>query len=337
LISNPAFGSFLDSLTEGENVRFLAPGFPELDRSVGWDEGDIPPNYWQLAQQMQTLPSDSVVVFTNAYVSGIKGMRPKVNQNIHWVVLDPIGPTNAVVEAVRMENGLQLRSVASDGRTLSFFKELVGMGNDLVMFDQNRDSITLPKEKGKILPLHSPRPVQVLINKVDSLSTETAYLEASFAAISAYLNRDFKVRVVQRTDTLDLAKYDLVVWLGGKPERHIPTKLLLYRPDSLAQRLIERTPTKNVFYLTAPLDPENIVGEHLPGQLLQLLDLNQDLKSKIREYDRRVVDRELLQPVLENGPHGPIKAGVLDISGYLWILLLLFLVVERIVARLRKQ
>ncbi len=325
----------LDSLEMGDNIRLLSQDFPEWEGSVTVDTPKAVPNYWQLARHMPDLPADSVVVLTTGLLSGIKGMRPQIPKNVNWIVLGSKGHTDIPVEAMWKGDSINIRILNGDGRTLSFTKNRFPLNDGRVQMDSSGDSITF--KDGNTIPLKRSAPVRILIRKVDSLNMDTAYLKASFAALATYLQREFSVSEVGSTDTLDMADFDLVIWSERDPDRTKNTKYLLFRPDSLENKLIKEGSDQNIFYLTDRLDRERIIDQQLPVQLLKLLDVNKDLKEIIRPFDNRVADREMLRPGLkEQKKRGPATYK-LEISNYLWIPFLLFLIVERIVARIRKQ
>src|SRR5690606_35807449 len=88
LVGHHTLDRVLDSLNETSEVLLLKNGFPEweMDRE---NLGAETPNYWQLVQKMDSLPSDSIVVFSHARFEGFRSARPSTHKKINWVVMEP--------------------------------------------------------------------------------------------------------------------------------------------------------------------------------------------------------------------------------------------------------
>ena len=69
LLNSEKVLKILDTIPE-DQIRLLKPGFPLLEERTFQDNKTIPPNYWQLAQQMATLETDSIIVLTQAFQAG---------------------------------------------------------------------------------------------------------------------------------------------------------------------------------------------------------------------------------------------------------------------------
>ena len=82
LLQNKEFKSILDTITTEAPMRLLQNGFPEIDLETNHQLDPEIPNYWQLSKEMESLPSDSIIVFTSAYQSGFKGLRPEITKSI---------------------------------------------------------------------------------------------------------------------------------------------------------------------------------------------------------------------------------------------------------------
>lgn len=82
---------------------------------------------------------------------------------------------------------------------------------------------------------------------------------------------------------------------------------------------------------------ENIIEEHLPEQLLPIIDIHQGLEEKIKYYDRRVIEKEELLPVNTTVKTYKVYPNILYISNWLWVLLTILLITERIISNFKKQ
>jgi len=338
LLEDDRMRNILDTLETGESLRLLQSGFPELDTDQLDAINTDKPNYWQLAQEMETLQTDSIVVFTSAFVTGIQGMRPSVTKRATWIPIDAKQSVKRILKATKRKDSLELVSLSSDQHQLSFTKKLVSVDTDKFKVNDTKDSIQLQLNgKQKSVALTSEIPTRVLLFYEDSLANQKTYITASLNAISKYVHRPMDIEIVQDMDALDLSTFPLVVWLSSDPIPETSSKILVYRPDPLADKIIEESALSNVFYLTAPLSVENSVERNLSEHLLELFDFYKNEQDEIDRYDRRSIDITELQPISATVDVDKKQFKLFDISKWLWLLLGVLLVTERSVAKFRKQ
>ncbi|WP_299438572.1 BatA domain-containing protein [uncultured Aquimarina sp.] len=338
LLEDDRMRNILDTLETGESLRLLQSGFPELDTDQLDAINTDKPNYWQLAQEMETLQTDSIVVFTSAFVTGIQGMRPSVTKSATWIPIDAKQSVKRILKATKRKDSLELVSLSSDQYQVSFTKKLVSIDNDKRKVNDTKDSIQLQLNgKQETIALTSEIPTKVLLFYEDSLANQKTYVAASLKAISKYIHRPIDIEIVQDMDVLDLSTFQLVVWLSSDSIPETSSKILVYQPDHLADTIIEESALSNVFYLTAPLTLENSVDRNLPEQLLRLFDFYKHEQDEIDRYDKRSIDITELQPISATVDVGKKQFRLFDISKWLWLLLGVLLVTERSVAKFRKQ
>ena len=338
LLQYEEVNTILDTIQTEGSIRLLQSGFPEFQNDPLHKTATVTPKYWQLAKEMEALKTDSIVVFTNAFTSGIKGKRPQVNKNISWVILDPGKPIKNILSAVKKENTVQLLSVSSDDQHLSFEKELVAIDGNQFKFNKEKDSVVFSANgKQEQHPLITESPLTILLFYEDSLSKEKTYVEAAFRAISKYLNTPIDVHTVQNIDTINLDSFKTVIWLSKDVAPQTSSTVLFYKPDDLSHSIIEKGPSKEIFFLTKSLTTEHVVNEYFAEHLLAMLNLNEDLEEKIKGYDKRVLNTGELLPITEDFKQNKENSTILDISKWLWLLFILVLITERIVAKYRRQ
>ncbi len=338
LLQDTRIQAIIDTLETGPSVRLLQTSFPEYQVDEFEGNNIEVPRYWQLAKEMETLQTDSIVVFANAFVSGIKGARPKINKKISWVIIDAEVVTKKVLQATKKENEIALFSVSSSNQHTSFEKELLASDNKLFKFNKANDSVFFSlNEKEEELPLSIESSIEVLLNYEDSLSGQAKYIEASLKAISKYTNRSIEINKAQSIDTLNLDRFGLVIWLRTDSIPDTSTKLLVFKPDSLAHDIIKPGPKRNLFYHTRLLTSENIIEEHFSEQLLEIFDFYKRLEKEIEKYDKRTAALEELLPVNGIEEIKTKTSAFFDVSGWLWIFFALLAITERILAKLRKQ
>ncbi|MGB5555896.1 MAG: BatA domain-containing protein, partial [Flavobacteriaceae bacterium] len=107
LLADERFTPVLDTLPQ-DAVRLLEEGFPEFTTATEVQLPSDVPNYWQLAQKMEQLMADSIVVFTRALQSGLKGKRPEVNSTIQWVAFEMAPEPKKLLEAFALQDSLRL-------------------------------------------------------------------------------------------------------------------------------------------------------------------------------------------------------------------------------------
>lgn len=338
LLSFEEVNHLVDSLSADNSVRLLQQDFPVYEKENFNNENSGIPNYWQLALEMEELSTDSIVVFTNAFISGFRGRRPEVSENINWITFDPGEPENELLAAVRRGEEVELISAESDHRKLKFNKERIPAVSGRIRINEGMDSILVSAGDREVqLPLLIADSLNILMVHNDSLPAELKYLQNSFSAIGAYLERPVGIRTVEETENVETNDWDALVWLSNLDTPEVQVPMLVYRPDSLAASLIEEGVAENQYYLTGPLNSENIISEHLPERLLGMLDLHKDLEEKAKEYDQRTMNRAEVLPVqagigIENKTNESR-----DLSKYLWMLLLVLILAERGLARYKKQ
>ncbi|MEJ1222390.1 BatA domain-containing protein [Sediminicola sp. 1XM1-17] len=323
----------IDSLPS-QALRIMVSGFPLAeDYDVETNKFDVP-NYWQMAQEMQHLETDSIIVFAKGLVSGIHGMRPATSVGINWIVLDTDEKTTALLEAMVDKDSIELLSMASDRKSLSFTKSNIAKNSEKIRFNDTEDSIQI---NGNRIGVKPNPPLKILIVADDGLVNELKYLRAAYRAVGKFLDQPIEMKRVTKIDTLDLEAYATLVWLSENKSKNHPITSLLYRPDSLANELIVPGDTRNTFFLTHPLNSENTIKEHLPEKLLELLSLHDGLQEKVYSYDQRTVDAQELQTVKLSQKGNRKYAEHHDLSLWTWVLLSILLVVERILSKYRGQ
>jgi len=337
--------TMIDTLAEsGAVVKLLESGFPEFEHNLPYTSSEIP-NYWQLASEMQEMETDSVVVFTNAFQTGFKGKRPQASKNINWVLLDPGTTSENFVYATHSGNTVELLSAKVEAENLKFEKMMLPLSSDNIMLNEQKDSITISASgKEYEIPLKTEDSLSVFIYYEEDFSAEMKYIRASFSALSKHLQRSIEITASSNFNENVGQSFTAAVLLG---QTQLPkeftsakikaTRVLMYEPDSLASSIITASGITNTFYLTTRLDSENVLQQHLPEKMFALLDLYPGLQENVQEYDRRVMDRSELLPVPVADKSGRDFLKTINLTNYLWLLLLCLLLAERGLAYYRKQ
>tara|TARA_R110002051_G_scaffold94647_6_gene164540 strand:- start:10578 stop:11876 length:1299 start_codon:yes stop_codon:yes gene_type:complete len=338
LLKNDAIITLIDSINNDVEIRLLKTDLPKWDSDEENFKAKEIPKYWQLIQEMNNLKTDSIVVFTNAFVKGFKGKRPAKTREINWVVLDSGNTINKALLVVQKKENLKITSVLSDAKHTSIFSELLPNNDKRFQYSTNKDSIQFMNSgKEQIFPIHKETPVNVLLYYSEGLSSEKAYIETSFKVLSSYLNRNIDLKVKKDVNDIALDTFDLVVWLSEKIPPKITNRLLFFKEDEFANHLIVPTISKNIFQLTEHLTIENSTSAHLTEQLLGVLNLDATLEKQISEIDKRQVDVKELESNNSKKEKNKMQLASLDISKWFWFSLLFFIIIERFLANYKKQ
>ena len=322
LLTDDKSENILNSIDDANDIRLLTSGFPYLDDIDLDNTNSKTPNYWQLSKEMQSIDSDSIVVYTKALVLGFKGMRPSINKAIEWIRFDTENSVDRLpIKARKIEDEIELLSMSSNTDYTSFEKTLI-----------NETDFTQTN-----LELVNENPKKILLYYEDSFIDDSKYIEASLNAASKHINKSFEITKTQDS-ILNTEGFDLIIWLSDeKTLPEITAKTILFKEDHLSHSLIEESLEKNLFYLTSHLNTENSIDHYLPEQLLNVLDLNSDVMQIIETNDKRAFSKAELLPNFSDIKIKNKSANYVDISKWLWLILGITLLGERIVAHYRKQ
>lgn len=335
LLENSAVKSMIETIDSDTQIRVLTPKFPEIELYNFDDELKVSPNYWQLTQQMESLKTDSIVVFTKGLLSGIKGQRPTLNKPIKWIVLEDEKVENvAPVLAYKNDSKIKIISAQAASNHLSFHKKTMPINSKNIIINDGNDSITINSKK---LPLKLTPKLSVLINYDENFNDQLFYIEASLKAIEKYANQEIKIEKTQGLNNKNLDKYSLVIWLSEENHPTLKTKLLKYSPDSLAFNAIEKSDTKNIFYLTHLQSAKKIIEHGFTEQLFKILNLYKIEKSELNKIDERVISEKEIQTNFKRSSKKSTNLNYVNITNWLWIPFICFLITERILAKIRKQ
>lgn len=333
LVSDEAFMSFTDSLPQN-NIKWFAEGFPDLESEVGQNEV---PKYWQLAQKLNEVPSDSIIVFTKGLVKGIKGRRPQIGQNVHWVIVEKESQDVKPIAARNIGDSIILFEAESSTK-ITDLKVSVLDKKDGRIVSLASDSLTLQESGNTIkIPMLQNDTLNITLAYDDIYKKEMQYVTSSLKAIERYGMRKINLKIIDADAPFEKENpLDLLIWLKDSKLPIVKQPALAMVPDSLANSLIETTESKNVFYLTERLTIENSIEENLTNTLATLILYNRTLNDNFSEKDQRVVPEAAITPILRNG-QTQMKVRTLDISTWILLATVLVILFERVLSKLRKQ
>ena len=334
LAQEESFLSFMNGLTI-ENPRWFSRGFPEYGAEIE-DQGTT--NYWQLAQQLGEVSSDSIVVFAKGMVEGVKGPRPKIPQNVHWVIIENEQEVDEFIAAKKFRDSVRLYKIKGNSQITDLQTTTLSQ-NDRRIVATKQDSLELEEADETFkMPILKEDTLNVTIAFDKMYEREMQYLSASLKAIGQYGMQEIQMEKVEDNAEFDQGRpIDLLIWLKEAPVPNIGRTTIAVAQDSLAKDLIEETTTKNNFHLTERLTIQNTVAENLTNTLAKLLLSSDSLNQKVKKYDHRVMPEAELATNFSTEKVDRKNVRYMDISPWLWLVLAMVLITERILSKLKKQ
>lgn len=316
------------------NRLLLQDGFPE------WDTQDYLatsiPNYWQLASEMDALPADSIVVFTQALVKGFRGKRPELKNHITWI---PVNLNNNDIKplfASFKNDSIQVTSVRSDDEVFAFAKADYPKG--AFTFNHTNDSLLLKKgDRSTSFPLRVTEPIEVTIIYELNLESQLKFFEIAFRAISKYTDQSIEVTRKPFTDTLSIKNNSHLVWLSPREVPKHVGRILRYQQDEYADRLIVSGKSPTHFILTEEITAQVAFEKPWLDQLVQWLALDQDLQDNLDQLDQRVLPIEEVQNNYKTVDDPKEKVLSSTFLKWLWAVLFVLICGERFLSQTRDQ
>jgi hypothetical protein len=164
------------------------------------------------------------------------------------------------------------------------------------------------------------------------------YFSASLKAIGQYGKQAIRQQKLDSAVKFEEQEsLDLLIWLRSDKVPSIKQPTIAMVEDSLASSLLEKTAFKNRYHLTRKLNIQNSLEGNLTNALASILLPNDTVSQKMNAWDGRVVQEAAMATNFSNEEIGQQRPKNMDISPWIWLSIVLVLVTERILAKLRKQ
>ncbi|MCO4821795.1 MAG: BatA domain-containing protein [Flavobacteriaceae bacterium] len=336
LLSNNNIKSMIDTLEAGNNMRLLQSGFPIYADSDLESISSSQPNYWQLAQELDQLHTDSLVVFTNGYFINILGARPTISSKVNWVIIDNQSNSQTAIFAERKANGLEIITQATVGN-INFSKSQVPLNSKLIHINASKDSLALAGKLTEKIKIQDNNEIRILYHYEPAFTSDFHFIKSAIQAISIHLNTTVSLNEISPNDPIDNQEHDLLIWLSKIESPNSSGAQLLFNSDSLSNSLFASGKVSNRYYLTKHLNTEISLKENLAEHILSLLDQHKNLYETIQHLDTRIVSDSELQTHYKSIDKSRQLAGHVPISKWLWLILVFIICCERILASVRKQ
>ncbi|MDC6389183.1 BatA domain-containing protein [Maribacter sp. PR1] len=334
LLEDGKIQTVLDSLPR-ENLRLFSKGFPAITEDI---ENEEIPNYWQLAQNLSEIQSDSFVLFTKGLLSGIKGLRPKIPKNINWVLVNDEPVIREFVGARRLKDSVLLYEVKSNPQRTELNRTKLSQQDESII-SASLDSLELKTENGNFkIPLLANDTLNVAIAFDTNYEREMQYISASLKAIAQYGLRKIHVEKSDSVALINLEnKVDLLVWLRDDLPDKLGLTTITLQLDTLTNSLIKTTDQKGLYQLTDRLTISNTIASDLTRTLAQLLLKNDSISKNMELLDQRILPEAEIASIYSKKEKSAQNFKTMDMSPWLWLAIALVLIAERIIAKLRKQ
>ncbi len=335
LATHDMLKSLRDKIPDGAELKLLSDGFPEIEEGTDINMGK--PNYWQLMQDMEKIPTDSIVIFAKGLIESVKGMRPKTTINSNWIFVDDLASVDKPIAAFVDKDKYQLITQVSDERVTSF-KVLppAAMGDNLKTI--GGDSLRLvSQEKSSVVPIVQRDTIKVAIMFEKAFEKESHYFKAACTAILRYSEWPSSIYRLEAQANLDLSDTNVLIWLAHNEGPKFEGVQISYDLDEVANKLLKPTAVKGKYHLTERLGLNAIEDGRLVSELEDILNLDLKVEEIANFDDIRLLPKAELIPVYIADARNQFKKEVKDVPDWLWFLLVPVLVTERLLAKHRKQ
>lgn len=310
LENNPQVKKAVDSLeADGFEWRWLQRGFPLQEH-----RGESAINYWRVINDLNKERVLRAIVFSNSRVKNFNGVRPEMDSAITWISVSQ-EPTTFVLNALKKsENQFLIRKGNATPERTSFNTEQVSVCPDSL--------IAKPIKQIKISLVYDK-----------SYGMDVQILKAALNAIEQTLPVEF---VIQNSNDLR-AESEWVFWFS---DELIPSKdsanFIVLMPKT-KNELISREKVKE-WAITKRLTVDIARHENFSLQLADLMLADSELEDRVDRYDQRA----LPEPITFSGgekSQSLLKADLMPgtPNKFVFLVFLLVLLVERVVAYVRKQ
>ncbi|MDT0538257.1 MULTISPECIES: BatA domain-containing protein [Croceitalea] len=339
LIHENSLETYLKELPEGAELRFLTKGFPKVKlEELPFFERNITPNYWQLVDGLEELPADSIVVFSKGNISAVRGIRPSTAAKLNWIVLNEAKDNENWLIAKDFKDSIALIKIKSSIQRTSF--ETVLLDKRSENFQRKEDSIIIEFSNNlESVRLKGKDSISIGILFEENFYNEAIYFQKAFNVIANYTNSPISIELDSDVIASKAENLNVLVWLKSEQLPITKGKRITYKADLFAKHLVENTSSVNDYVLTKRLTVENVINGNFTKDLLALLDLEKDLKDQLELFDQRAISPIELKPnLIDNKVESSFsRAELVDLSSWVWLALFVFLGVERVLAKLRKQ
>lgn len=331
-------------------LRYLTSGFPKVqDDPAVVPDGSL--NYWSLLESINyhaDMP-DSVIVLATPYYWSFQGPVPKLHYALDWRFLPVDQPEPVLLEAwtagpdtpyVRVGFSSEIRSWYRDYPLLSRTGSRFSI-EDLDQLQIEGKEIFFTKQPGRRVPVADFRPLSVGIAYEELLRADARYLHAAMRALAGVSRRKISIEAFQ-AEQLSRDTFDWLFWLSEQPWPATESiNIVHYQPRAASGPLIDSiwVADRWVYRLNKylyPVKASAMVDLSLPHELLRLF-YGEDAEGPAFWDKRQLAAGQFVPAVADREKRQwPLRAAIpQSMHFYLYLLALLTLIIERILANIR--
>ncbi len=163
------------------------------------------------------------------------------------------------------------------------------------------------------------------------------YLESALRAVKGYTRKPIAINIYKGLKSAAEPAPDFLIWLSNEEAPEVDIPVLKFEEDLFSNQIVKTISGTNYTNLTQRLSPEVVINKRLVEGVLHWLSLDADVQSDFDRLDNRSLAMSQFKPNMDESssiPGKEVKASLVD---PLWLLLIVMIIIERVVAKLRKQ
>ncbi len=304
-----------DSLDkQGFEIRFLSLGFPTLGNN-----SEEKSSYYQLINNLSQKDLEKVVVVSYNKPHRFRGEPCALPSTVQWISL-PAAPSAFEVNTwITSLDSLYIRQ--------GYSKE------EVTYFETIRRKVS-PEE---LASLTRERSNQVAIFADAGYEADARIVEAALRSLRDYQHVELELLSYKTSELTSLPPdLEFLFWLSDEPmPESFNYKIIHLKPDESTYLIKQESPTQ--WRITKRLHPEIALKENFTVELASLLLASPALEQVIQEKDVRLLPDSLAWLPTQSENHRTFLGAFRPADSYLFYLLLVLLVLERLLAYQRKQ
>ncbi|ANH60373.1 BatA domain-containing protein [Dokdonia donghaensis] len=317
-----------------EDRFLLKEGLPKWDLETEIPPTKIIPSYWQLAQEIGSLRADSVVVFSQNLVQGIQGKRPSFGKHINWVSITSQEEKEVPFYAIQDQDIITVLSAVGRSDYHAFAKAKKAASQFVVK--DGTISIT-QNDTERLIPVVKQDTIAVDVIYNSSFATEAMYLESALRAVKGYTRKPIAINVYKGLKNVADPAPDYLIWLSNKEAPEVDIPVLKFEEDLFSNKIVKTISGTNYTNLTQRLSPEVVINKRLVEGVLHWLSLDAAVQRDFDRLDNRSLAMSQFKPNMDESSSIPSKEVKASLVDPLWLLLIVMIIIERVIAKHRKQ
>ncbi|MBL4675236.1 MAG: BatA domain-containing protein [Mucilaginibacter sp.] len=355
---------------KGYEVHYFNKDFVKWDSTKHTLDTASNLNYWNVVKQLDKVGlGRQVYIFTPNLQKHFKGNKPDVGLNLTWQTYTPADSVSKWIASAAFTNdgGIKVTDGSSAPQSTSYHSKILKSDGDAVhtvRIQNGRTSISL--KNSNATPVIVDATTQNIAIFIDNYPLDAKYLKAALDAATAFNGK--KTIIKQYSNLTIPGNQTWLFWLSDKPAPAALAKSAKYvfayadgKPADvnswidpghivLTKRILSKqnaqaiwtdgfgdallTQQGGVFRFYSHFNSawgDLVWSEDFPAMILKLLQ--QKHASQPNRHDRRILSNQQLQPniIKLSTPISPSReSGQTDVSGYFWLLLMVFFAAERI-------